>query len=102
MSLLKEIEQKIEFATKQLTDNQALLNQKTQHIEQLSSDKNTIVALIHQLNGYLTFAHDIKSKLEPVIAVAEAIDPAITPVVAAVDAVGTVVEGAVKLASSTK
>ena len=73
MSLLKEIEQKIESATKQLTENQGLLSQKSQQIEQLTNDKGTIIALIHQLNGYLTLAHDMKSKLAPVVDAAESV-----------------------------
>jgi hypothetical protein len=42
-------------------------------IEQLTNDKNTIIALIHQLNGYLTLAHDMKSKLEPVVDAVESV-----------------------------
>lgn len=65
MSFLQEVEQKIEAAVKQLTDNQSLLNQKIQQIEQLTSDKGTIIALIHQLNGYITAFQDVKKGLSP-------------------------------------
>lgn len=62
-NLLKEIEEKLENAAKQFSENNSLLNQKIQQIEQLTAEKSTITALLHQLNGWIAAYQDLKKWL---------------------------------------